>query len=219
MSAEQEKGAHRQTLMYFQKPSIGSEVTPQHRTTPPVQVIFPGGGFGLGIPMKPDTLVRAAAHDLDRRFAVLVSGPERTQADRDSLLGLKATFIVLALFNLVITGLLFADADVADTSKVVGQTSSMPGVFEQVSSTRRPVENTNFAFTIIILLVGSLGAVAESALLVSAYCLGVVLNFLLGTYALPYFIYSSRYVLDVAMLYIGLVIRSRIMFTFLPIGP
>jgi hypothetical protein len=190
--------------------------------------------------------VRTAAHDRDRRFAVLVSGPERTRADRLPLDGLKMTFVVLACFNLVITSLLFVDADVADTSKVVlillltlililirilirililililkvvGEGGS-PGIFEAVSNVRRNVETTNFAFTVIMLIVGSLGVVLESALCVSAYCLGVVLNFLLGTYALPYFVYTARYVLDIAMLYIGLVIRSRIVFTFLPIGP
>jgi len=37
----------------------------------------------------------------------------------------------------------------------------------------------------------------------------------LGTSSLPYFMYSFRYLFDLVMLYMGLVVRSRLMVTFL----
>ena len=202
------------TLIYYQKPCIGNEQT--SRSVTPIQLLFPNG-FGLGIPVKESTVNPLSAQETDRNFGVLASGPERTNADRLPLRGLQATFLVLAAFNIVITSLLMFDADNVDTGKVMSKTAPLTRIFDAVSSERRNVENVNYAFSIVIILIGSISVLFENCLGVSAYCLATLLNFLLGTSALPYFVYSFRYIFDLTMLYIALVLRSRLMFTFLPL--
>ena len=40
-------------LVYYQKPQVGG-VNANEKNISPVQIIFPNGGFGLGIPVKDD---------------------------------------------------------------------------------------------------------------------------------------------------------------------
>lgn len=202
------------SLIYYQKPCIGNERG--LRATPPVQLVFPGGGFGLGVSVK-ETDLTPNQPDRDRGYAVLASGPERTSADIFPLRGLQATFLILAFFNIVITSLLFVDADKADTSNVARTSSPWTGIFESVPSGRRGVEEANYAMSIVVICLGSLAVVMESAVGVSAYCLATLLNFVLSTSALPYFVYSFRYIFDLVMLYFALVLRTRLMYTFLPL--
>jgi hypothetical protein len=201
------------SLVYYQKPCIGDERGV--RTAPPVQLVFPGGGFGLGIPVKDadEVLHRGATNN----FAVLASAPERASHDLTPLRGLQATFVVLAIVNLTITSAIYFNADSSDTSRVSPELSPTVGAFEEVSSNRRPVEDVDYAFTVIILVLGTMSAILESGLGVSAYCLATLLNFILGTSALPYFVYSTRYILDMFMLYFALVLRSRLICSFLPL--
>lgn len=203
----------KQSLIYYQKPCIGNDRGV--RSTPPVQLVFPGGGFGLGVSGKsaPD----ANNVDNDRGYAVLASGPERTSADLLSLRGLQITFLVLAFFNLVITTCLYYNASTADTSSVSKNTSPTTGVFDDVDGNRREVERANYALSILVLSIGCISVMAESAVGVSSYCLAVLLNFILGTSALPYFVYSFRYIFDLVMLYFALVLRTRLTYTFLPL--
>ena len=91
------------------------------------------------------------------------------------------------------------------------------GTFEVASKSRRNIETINYAWTIVCLCMGVLSVVFEYPLGVAAYSLSVVLNFILGTSALPLFVYSLRYVFDVALLYLALVIRSRLTYSFLPL--
>mmetsp|Transcript_30940 Transcript_30940/g.52317 ORF Transcript_30940/g.52317 Transcript_30940/m.52317 type:complete len:221 (-) Transcript_30940:34-696(-) len=215
MNLEQAAHSQQQTLVYYQKPTIGTESG--YRSAPPIQIIYPSGGFGLGIPPKEERPNRPNLQDRARHFSVLASGPERAEADILQLRGLQITFIILAVCNVIVTTLLIVDADVTDTSKVVQQVSPTTRIFEEVSSGRRSIEMVNYAYTVVLLVLGSIGCIAENALLLSGYSLGIVLNFILGTSALPYFVYSVRYILDVAMLYIALVLRSRCVYTVLPL--
>jgi hypothetical protein len=203
------------SLVYYQKPCIGNERGV--RTSPPAQLIFPGGGFGLGIPPKETPDATAAAAQRDENFAVLVSAPEKTPADMLMLRGLQATFLILAAFNLILTCLMYFDPKRTDTSKVTPRASPELDVFQEVPEDRRYIEDVDFAFTVIILVIGSASVIWESALGVSAYCLATILNFMLGTSALPYFTYSTRYIFDMFMLYIALVLRTRLTFTILPL--
>lgn len=41
-------------LVYYQKPQVGGGVGANEKNISPVQIIFPNGGFGLGIPVKDD---------------------------------------------------------------------------------------------------------------------------------------------------------------------
>ena len=203
-------------LIYYQKPCIGNERG--SRTAPPVQLIFPEGGFSLGIPVKESiNTATITPQERDNTFAVLASGPERSDTDLKQIYGLQLTFLVLAIFNIVISSALYFNAPIVDTSKVSPSLSPSVDTFQLVRNNRREIENVDYAFTMIIIIMGSLAVIFETALGISAYCLAILLNFLLGTSSLPYFTYSVRYIFDMFMLYIALVLRTRLMYTFLPL--
>lgn len=217
-SNEQARSSAKSTahsLIYYQKPCIGNERGV--RVIPPVQLVFPGGGFGLGVSAKEPSLINGNVQDRDRGFAVLASGPERTAADVFPLRGLQATFLILAFFNVVITSILYFNANRVDTSSVAPNTTPWVSMFESVPSHRRGIEESSYALSMVVIGIGSVSVVLESAVGVSAYCLATLLNFILGTSALPYFVYSFRYIFDLVMLYFALVLRTRLMFTFLPL--
>ena len=104
-------------------------------------------------------------------------------------------------------------------SSLVEQYSSfgVPSVFSKISHDRRSIENINFAFIIVTLVVGIFSVVFENTLGISAYSISVVLNFVLGTSALLCFTFSLRYFFDLCLLYFALVMRSKLVFTFFPI--
>lgn len=199
-------------IVYFQKPVIGDVVTGD--PLPPIQIVFPNGNFGLGIPVREQ---HDNARDNQGNYPVVSSATENSENDRYEIAGLKYSFIVLAAFNLVVTGLMYAHADSTDTSKVEESTGNFPTVFEVVPSERSYTEQANFGFFLISLVLGVVSAFFEIPLGLSAYALYVVVNFLLGTSALPYFLYSLRYIFDLFMMYTGLVLRSRLVYTFLPV--
>jgi hypothetical protein len=200
-------------LTYFQKPAIGHDNNNEDLT--PVEIIFPTGGVALGIAMKnPDA---ENALNASNNLGVLASAPAYSEFDIVEKRSLKLAFLVAGIVNLILTILLYAYADSADSSKVESGTGFLPFTLEQVSSERRPIEQVSFAFTIILLVLGMISALYEFSLGLSAYCLGIMLNFFLGTSALPFLVYSFRYILDIGMLYFGLVLRSRLLYTFLPL--
>ncbi len=197
-------------IKYFQKPIIGED---NGNSVPPIQLVFQGGGFGLGIAVKEHNNTNVA---INGEYPVILSGPETSEFDLMEKKGLKIAFLILAFINLVITCLMFTRADIVDLSKVESATNPLPSVFEIISGTRRHIEMNNFSFVLITLFIGSFSVAFDFPLGISVYAISIVLNFLLGTSALPYFIYCLRYVLDSFMLYVGLVYRSRLMYTFLP---
>ena len=201
-------------LTYYQKPAIGQDQT---EDLSPVQIIFPNGGFGIGIAMKnPDTEINGN-HD-GITVGVLASAPTTTELDRKERRGLLIGFLIIGVVNIVLTSLMFGYADIAESSAVEPSTGFLPTSLERISSSRRSSEVINFAFTIIIMCLGMISAITDSALGLTGYCFGIILNFFLATPAVPAFVYSFRYILDVGMLYIGLILRSRLLYTFLPIN-
>ncbi len=197
-------------IVYFQKPIIGNTGGVD---VPPLQLVFQKGGFGLGVAVKEQIDNEEGATG---NFPVIASGPEFSLLDKMEKYGIKLAFIVLAIINLVVTSMMFFRADTLDPSKVEYSTGSLPGVFEIVSSERRGVELGNYAFVVITLFIGSVSVLFDIPLGVSAYALSVMLNFILGTSALPLFIYCTRYVFDAFMLYFALVYRSKLVYIFLP---
>lgn len=201
-------------LTYYQKPIIGNDSG--ERLITPLHLKFPSGGFGLGISSRDPNIVHIN-RERDASFAVMASSPEYNSPDEFNFRGLQVTFFILAFMNILITSILYFQADVVDLSKVENQTRSIPSVFEIVSDERRNVEQVNYSFTIILIVLACISVIARNCLGLSIYCLSMLLNFILGTSSLPYFVYSFRYIFDISMFYIALVIRSRLMFTFLPL--
>lgn len=209
-------------LTYYQKPLIGNErlgQAPQEHY-PPVQLLFPTGGFSIGVKPKNENQAAAAENRDTANFVIVASPPMSEDSDNLERLWLKIAFCCLAMVNLIITSLMFFEADVADTTKVDAvdpNHGGFPQIFEVASKSRRYVENVNYVMSIILLCVGVLSVIFEYTLGISAYCLGLVLNFMLGTYSIPLFIYAYRYILDIVALYLALVFRTRLTCTFLPL--
>lgn len=199
-------------LIYFQKPAIGRNGD----DLPPIQAVFPNGGFGLGIPIKVAEENELLQPD-NIRSGVLASAPMNDNIDQYQKHALMLGFLCFGMSNLILTILMFVHADVVDLSRVEPIQGGLPTVFQLVSTNRTFTEKVNFGFVVFLLLLGMFSAVFENTLGLSMYALGITLNFFLASYALPNFIYSYRYLLDFAMLYMGLVLRSRLVFAFLPV--
>lgn len=197
-------------LTYYQKPAIGHDDLEQ---LPPAHLIFPTGGFGVGLAPK------VVNRDQNRgtRHGIIASAPVSSPMDGIQKSGLIFAFNVLAIVNIILTCLLYVYADVADPSKVVPGTTFLPFSLEKVNSHRRSIEVVSFGCTLAIIAVGMISTITQFTLGIAAYSLAIILNFMLGTSALPYFVYSFRYILDIGMLYLALVIRSRLMHSFLPL--
>jgi hypothetical protein len=206
-------------LLYFKNPEIGigRNSGQSGEAQAPLQIAYPDGtvGIGLAVPKSPSA---SDANQREHVPAVVVSGPEFSEADIRERTGIKVAFIILAAVNLICTALMFADAPNVDISNSNPITSPnyVQAVFEKVSKSRTEPERLNFAFTVLIILLGSVSIIFDSVIGLSMYALGCLLNILLGTAALPVYAYSLRYVFDIGLLYFALVQRSKLMFTFLP---
>jgi hypothetical protein len=89
--------------------------------------------------------------------------------------------------------------------------------FQVIPSERTGGEDLNFTFLIVTTLVGMLSAALHSNFGLSIYSLSLVLNYMLSMSSIPYFAYSARFVLDAVLLYLALVLRSKLMYIYLPV--
>ena len=90
-------------------------MTPNLSDSQPLQIVFPSGNCGIGIPFVP----QLNENDIQRNdVAIVASNPENLDEDRNYRRGVCLIFLCVALVNLIITCLLFANADVVDSSKV-----------------------------------------------------------------------------------------------------
>lgn len=201
-----------QPMIYYQKPVLGPTGLKNNRTNEPLQVSFPSGSIGLGVP----AVVDANANNNDTNsYVIIASGPEESMMDIRERRIIIFTFLLLAVVNIAITCLLYQDASMADLTLLnSGSTTDKP--FTKLPETRSFLERINFGFTIFIIIYGAVSVYLENPLGLSIYALSVTLNFLLGLSAVPYFIYSLRYFLDTWMLYLALILRSKLVLSFLP---
>eukprot|EP01038_Epipyxis_sp_PR26KG_P004674 gene4674-6566_t len=206
-------------MTYFQKPVIGSSQIQSSQS--PIQLVFPSGGFGLGIPVKSATInTNNNSSIIQLNNAVIISGPESHGIDEKEKKALKVAFLILLAVNFILTCILYAKANIIDTTKVsppIIENYYSSLLFTRVPQHRRHIENISFSFTIITMFIGALSVLKDSHIGLSIYAISIILNFFLGTSSLPYFIYSVRYIFDVGTLYLALVYRSRLVFTILPL--
>jgi len=233
MAARPEKSLLLPPMLYFQKPKLGplgrsagggsSSANPNKN---PLQVAFPSGGFGLGLPNTQDHH-RPDGQTNDGDEVFVASEPENFDLDILERRYIIYSFLALGLVNLIVTSVMYHNATTFDQSNVAapklpGQQMDddapflgAPFMFEAVSPERRPIEYTYYTFLLLCTIVGMCAALVESPLLLSAYAITVPLNFLLGTSALPYFLFCMRYIFDLWMLYTALVLRSKLCMSFL----
>jgi hypothetical protein len=201
-------------FVFFQKPVIGST---QDEEIPPVEIIFPYGGYALGLPIKDPLRSAQNPQQRENDIGILASGPMLQNVDIEQKRSILLGFLVICLVNFILTITMYANADIADPSKVEPGHGYLTTAFESVSKQRTSIENINFAFTLLLMFVGSYSIITDNTLGISSYALGATLNFFLATYSLPYFLYGFRYILDFVMVYLILVYRSRLTYTYLPI--
>jgi hypothetical protein len=211
------------SFLYYQKPLIGVSSNDGTNSVP-IQIIYPSGEVGIGVPINDSS---SNNNDSNRNRGLqrvtIASGPEDGSIDQFYRRALVIGFVFFAFINFIITILLYAKATTADPSKVEFPSTTNnphenpPNDFQAISIQRRYIEKVNFAFTLIIIMIGTLSSIFQNVLGLSAYSLAITLNFILSPTALPYFVYSARFILDFIMLYIALLLRSKLVFSYLVI--
>jgi len=116
----------------------------------------------------------------------------------------------MSFVNIIIFCVSVADLVIIENSNNVNE-------FQIVPSQRTGREDFDFTFLILITLVGMISSVVHSSLGLSVYALGLVLNYMLSMSSIPYFAYSLRFVLDAVSFYLALVLRSKLMYIYLPV--
>lgn len=197
-------------MIFFQKPILGPTGLKSNRGNEPLQVSFPSGSIGLGIPaVSPDR-----AEGSDSTIVIIASGPEESMMDIRERRIIIFTYLLLCAVNIILTFLMYFEAKMIDLTKL-DATNSLSNVYQELPPNRPFIERINFGFTIFILIYGAVSVINENPLGISIYAFSITLNFLLGLSAIPYFIYSLRYFLDTWMLYLALVLRSKLVLSFL----
>ena len=206
-------------LLYYQKPSLGgSNKRGGKLQKHPLQVAFPSGA--IGIALSSSTAATDAESDNEDSI-VIASETENEEIDINERRWLTVGFIILGIINLTITCLMFQHADTADPSTVIEPATNtgnkLPEPFQAIGAERSSNENTYFAFIVVSIIFGSISATFQSALGLSIYGLTTVIMYFVGTAAQPYFVFSFRSLFDIWMLYIALVLRSKLLFSILPL--
>ena len=206
-------------FLYYQKPSLGQKNGRRDNKlrNQPLQVTFPSGAVGIALP---SSAVSNDTNNENENTVVVVSETENDNIDITERRWITMGFLALALVNLIITSLMFQYADTTDASAVVEPSNygskALPQPFESVRSTRTSAENTYFTFIVLSIICGSLAAAFQSALGLSIYSLTIAIAYIFGTAAQPYFVFTFRSLFDIWMLYMALVLRSKLLFTVLP---
>ena len=219
----------------YHKKSVRSALDETDGGEIPLQIMFPAGLMGIAMPISRagglnggdgrgnnasqngnDNNNEAGARR-NFEFVAVAAPPESEIADKLKRARLTIVFEVLIFVNLVITGLLFSNADVTDLTKVEKDAGSLPKDFTVVSDTRRGVENSLFAFTILTLLLGGAGAAFGSPFCLWLFNMITIMNAVLGVSAFPNFSYSLRYILDALLVNMGMKLQNMVEITVLPI--
>lgn len=95
------------------------------------------------------------------------------------------------------------------------ESGSVINVFDLVPSHRPVIEQIVFVYTMIVLATGASSAIVQSPTGLSLCALGLVVNFVLAATTIPMFSYSLRFILDAFLLYLALVLRSKLIYQFL----
>jgi len=203
-------------MMFFQKPVLGPTGLSQGRGKEPLHVSFPSGSIGLGIHAP---IPESVANDPAGETSVIVaSGPEESMMDIRERRIIITTFLLLCIINIVFTCFLYFDANNMDLTllNVAPSNTGMPAPFGKIPEKRSFLERVNFGFLLFIMIYGGVSVAYENPLGISIYALSISLNFILGLSAMPYFLYAMRLFLDTWMVYLALVLRSKLVLSFLP---
>lgn len=200
--------------LYFRKSVLGDNRANELESVP-VQLVYPNGNVQIGLPQN----ARVTVPSNNDNQVVVVSGPEKFATDYRVRDALALSLVCMGLLNIILTCVMFGYASVVDPSKVVpvGVNPNMVNEFQVLQNERTGREDANVIMIVSFQVLAVLSAILHSSFGLSIYSLGLVLNYLLSMSSIPYFAYSSRFILDAVMLYLALVLRSKLMYIYLPL--
>jgi len=179
--------------------------------------------LGIGIGIRDSAKNRGTRDESLGDEVTIASEPENYDIDILERRNIIYATIFVGVINLLLTSLMYSYSSTFNEANSLSlnvtpidvSATNLPYVFEEVSNERRPIESRGFAINIVSIIIGIVSALIESPLGLSIYALSTVLYFLLGTTSIPYFLFSYTYILDLWMLYLALLLRSKLVMTFL----
>ena len=179
--------------------------------------------LGIGIGIRDSAKNRGTRDESLGDEVTIASEPENYDIDILERRNIIYATIFVGVINLLLTSLMYSYSSTFNEANSLSlnvtpidvSATNLPYVFEEVSNERRPIESRGFAINIVSIIIGIVSALIESPIGLSIYSLSTVLYFLLGTTSIPYFLFSYTYILDLWMLYLALLLRSKLVMTFL----
>ena len=111
---------------------------------------------------------------------------------------------------------MWVNATTADPENIQTYVAYVSSVFDKPNPTSPPVVKTVFICFLIRVVFGCVFVIFESGLGLTIFYIATFLELVLGTSVLPYYLYSYRYILDMVLVYLSLVFRTRVMYNYLP---
>jgi len=144
MSAGEDKRFEVHPLSYHKK-SVAALDREGEANDVPLQVVFPTGQTGIAMPTGRSGNAANRRRNQAQTFdhVAVAAAPENDMVDKMKRVRLTIAFEVMCLANLIITGLLFANADVSDLTKVEEGGNNgfhLPNDFTKVPGERRDLE-------------------------------------------------------------------------------
>jgi hypothetical protein len=207
-------------MMYYVKQSLDRNRGDDDNHAP-LQIAFADGTCGLALPFNSKSN-NSQNESRERNFigrVAVSSHPENSTESHLRQNNLIITFECLAFLNLVTSSILFAYAETIDGSKIGAKdgSSNISGSFEVVDANRSDSENAVFAFSIIVLFLGSYAAATRWSFGLSIYILCVMIIFICSMPNAPYFMYCFRYFFDLIMIYLAQQLKSHIVINYISV--
>jgi hypothetical protein len=129
----------------YHKKSVSALGREEEANDVPLQVVFPTGQTGIAMPTGRSGNAASRRRNQTQTFdhVAVAAATEHDMVDKMKRVRLTIAFEVMCLANLIITGLLFANADVSDLTKVEEGGNNgfhMPNDFTKVPEERRDLE-------------------------------------------------------------------------------
>lgn len=149
----------------------------------------------------------------------MASNPEAIASSSREFYALLGALALGLLLNAGLTVALFArpgdfDPSLVQTYDTEEANGGVVRMYTSPPAELTSAEQALYAGTLVVLGVGLLGAALRSHILLSGYCAGALLLFLLGLQSAPFAFYYTRYLVDFVCVSIALKLRSSLVTHF-----
>ena len=107
------------SLLYYSKPTLGNNNSASD--TIPLQLVHPNGCIQLGLVEKNTTRI-GLGEDLDNPVVVVSNSNEKFASDMKVKDAIALGIVILGVVNIILTCLLYVNAEIVDPSKLVHNT-------------------------------------------------------------------------------------------------